>query len=148
MWAASSGMNNNGCFTYCIYQIQNKNKKLTNIKTNLIVSLSIGSTDAILSIVNVGASVSSVDKDGLTALHCAASRGHHECIEALIGLCGAEGDVLDNNGSSPLFYAVTLGHSECTTLLISKFNSNPNIQDAKGRRYCQIGIYIKRHMIF
>ena len=95
----------------------------------------IGSTDAILSIVNVGASVSSVDKDGLTALHCAASRGHHDCIEALVGLCGAEVDVLDNNGSSPLFYAVTLGHSSCTSLLISKYISNPNIQDIKGRRY-------------
>ena len=94
----------------------------------------LGSTDAILSIVNVGASVSAVDKDGLTALHCAASRGHHDCIEALIGLCGAEVDVLDNNGSSPLFYAVTLGHSQCTTLLITKFNANPNIQDIKGRR--------------
>ena len=94
----------------------------------------LGSTDAILSIVNVGASVSAIDKDGLTALHCAASRGHLECIEALIGLCGAEVDVLDNNGSSPLFYAVTLGHSGCASLLIGKFNANPNIQDIKGRR--------------
>ena len=96
--------------------------------------LTIGSTDAILSIMNVGASVSAVDKDGLTSLHCAASRGHQESIEALIGLCGAEVDVLDNNGSSPLFYSVTLGHSGCTSLLISKYGANPNIQDKKGRR--------------
>ena len=107
---------------------------MTKIKSYDAYLYSLGSTDAILSIVNVGASVSAVDKDGLTALHCAASRGHHDCIESLIGLCGAEVDVLDNNGSSPLFYAVTLGHSECTALLISKFNANPNIQDIKGRR--------------
>ena len=95
----------------------------------------IGSTDAILSIVNAGASVSAVDKDGLTALHCAASRGHYDSIEALIGLCGAEVDVMDNNGSSPLFYSVTLGHSECTTVLINKYGAKHNIQDNKGRRY-------------
>ena len=35
------------------------------------------------------ASVQSTDKDGLTALHCAASRGNHDCIETLVGLCGA-----------------------------------------------------------
>ena len=108
----------------------------------------IGSSDAILSIVNVGASVSAVDKDGLAALHCAASRGHHDCLEALLGLCGAEVDVLDNNGSTPLFYAVTLGHSECAALLISKFNANPNIQDIKGRRYEHLEIFISSNILF
>ena len=97
--------------------------------------ITIGSTDAILSIVNAGASVSAVDKDGLTALHCAASRGHYESIEALIGLCGAEVDILDNNGTSPLFYSVTLGHSQCTSLLINKYSAKHNIQDNKGRRF-------------
>jgi ankyrin repeat protein len=88
----------------------------------------VGSTDAILSLVNaVDASVSAVDKDGLTALHCAASRGHHDCIETLVGLCGSEVDVVDNNGSSPLFYAVTLGHAECAALILS-FGANPNKQ--------------------
>ena len=54
----------------------------------------------------------------MTALHCAASRGHHDCIDTLIGLCGAEVDVRDQNGSSPLFYAVTLGHAECTSQVV------------------------------
>ena len=68
-----------------------------------------GSSDAILCLVNGLATVEAYDNDGLTALHCAASRGHHECIDTLIGLCGAEVDVIDQNGSTPLFYAVTLG---------------------------------------
>ena len=68
-----------------------------------------GSSDAILSLTGAQASVSAVDNDGLTALHCAASRGNHDCIETLVGLCGAEVDVADQNGSTPLFYAVTLG---------------------------------------
>ena len=74
-----------------------------------------GSSDAILCLVNAQAKVEATDNDGLTALHCAASRGHHDCIDTLIGLCGAEVDVRDQNGSSPLFYAVTLGHAECTS---------------------------------
>ena len=41
------------------------------------------------SLTNAKASVESTDKDGLTALHCAASRGNHDCIETLVGLCGA-----------------------------------------------------------
>lgn len=33
-------------------------------------------------------------RDGLTAIHCAASRGHTECIDTLIGLCGAPTDLI------------------------------------------------------
>ena len=77
-----------------------------------------GSSDAILCLVNAQAKVEATDNDGLTALHCAASRGHHDCIDTLIGLCGAEVDVRDQNGSSPLFYAVTLGHAECTSQVL------------------------------
>ena len=79
-----------------------------------------GSSDAILCLVNAQAKVEATDNDGLTALHCAASRGHHDCIDTLIGLCGAEVDVRDQNGSSPLFYAVTLGHAECTSQVYSR----------------------------
>lgn len=68
----------------------------------------------------------------VTALHCAASRGHVECINTLIDFCGAEVDVIDTNGCSALFYAVTLGHMDAVLLLL-KFGSNPNRQDRKGR---------------
>ena len=83
---------------------------------------------------NASASVSSVDKDGLTSLHCAASRGHHDCIETLATLCGAEVDVADNNGCSSLFYAVTLGHADCAEFLL-KAGADCNKQDRKGRRW-------------
>ena len=66
------------------------------------------------------------------ALHCAASRGHNECLEALYTLCGAELDAVDNNGCTALFYAVTLGHADCTEVLL-KFGSEYNRQDRKGR---------------
>ena len=66
------------------------------------------------------------------ALHCAASRGHVDCIETLVTLCGAEVDVLDANGCTALFYAVTLGHADCTQLLL-QYGAEPNRQDRKGR---------------
>lgn len=66
------------------------------------------------------------------ALHCAASRGHTDCIETLVTLCGAEVDVIDSNGCTALFYAVTLGHADSTQLLLS-FGAEPNRQDRKGR---------------
>jgi ankyrin repeat protein len=67
-----------------------------------------------------------------TALHCAASRGHTDCIETLVTLCGAEVDVIDSNGCTALFYAVTLGHADSTQLLLN-FGAEPNRQDRKGR---------------
>ena len=83
-----------------------------------------GSSDAILCLVNGLATVEAYDNDGLTALHCAASRGHHECIDTLIGLCGAEVDVIDQNGSTPLFYAVTLGMVSYKMSITSIFGHN------------------------
>ena len=40
-----------------------------------------GNCDAILSLVNAGSSVAHSDKDGMTALHCAASLGYSTCVQ-------------------------------------------------------------------
>jgi len=71
-------------------------------------------------------------RDGLTALHCAASRGHTKCIELLVKLCGAQVDTIDSNGCTALFYAVTLGHADATVKLLD-LGADPNRQDRKGR---------------
>ncbi|XP_022668141.1 microtubule-associated protein futsch-like isoform X4 [Varroa destructor] len=96
------------------------------------------SADAILELINAGADVHSADKDGLTALHCAASRGQAECCETLLALCSAAVDVPDLNGCSPLFYAVSLGHADCAALLL-KHGAQPNLQDKKGRTASHCG---------
>ena len=88
----------------------NMKKKYSMWSKTWIMNIILGSSDAILCLVNAKASVEATDNDGLTALHCAASRGHHDCIDTLIGLCGAEVNTKDHNGSTPLFYAVTLGN--------------------------------------
>lgn len=71
-------------------------------------------------------------RDGLTALHCAASRGHTECIDSLIKLCGAQTDLIDANGCTALHYAVTLGHADASSLLLD-LDADPDRQDRKGR---------------
>lgn len=77
----------------------------------LLWAASAGSAKAVLALVRAGASVEAADKDGLTALHCAASRGHTDCLDTLLTLCGASTDVIDSNGCTALHYAVTLGES-------------------------------------
>ncbi|XP_014247327.1 ankycorbin [Cimex lectularius] len=104
----------------------------------ILWAASAGSSEAILVLVNAGASVEAADKDGLTALHCAGSRGHTDCVETLISLCNAEVDVIDNNGCSALFYAVTLGHADATQSLLNH-GANTNRQDRKGRTTVHCG---------
>ena len=98
----------------------------------LLWAASAGNTDSILALVNHGADITGCDKDGLTALHCAASRGHHDCLNNLITLCGADLNKADKNGCTPLFYAVTLGHKNCTSTLL-ELGAHKNVKDRKGR---------------
>ncbi|XP_011503622.1 PREDICTED: inversin [Ceratosolen solmsi marchali] len=100
----------------------------------ILWAASAGSVEAVLALVRAGGSTvaTASDKDGLTALHCAASRGHARCIEVLVNLCDAQSDHVDNNGCSALHYAATLGHADATSLLL-KLGADPNRQDRKGR---------------
>ncbi|XP_026818588.1 uncharacterized protein LOC113557326 [Rhopalosiphum maidis] len=106
----------------------------------ILWAASAGSADAIITLVNGGANVESHDKDGLTALHCAASRGHVECVDGLLTLCGCEVDAVDSNSCSALFYAVTLGHADATEILL-EHGANPDRQDGKGRTPAHCGAF-------
>lgn len=57
-------------------------------------------------------------KDGWTALHFAAEKGHVECVELLLRE-GAEVDARSLTGSTPLHLAAERGRKECMTLLLS-----------------------------
>lgn len=71
-------------------------------------------------------------RDGLTALHCAAARGHTEALETLLGLCGARVDVADSHGCTPLHYAAALGHADSTAALL-QHGADAHRQDRRGR---------------
>ena len=67
----------------------------------------------------------------VSALHCAASRGHTSCVDLLMKH-GANVNDEDKNGCTALFYAITLGHSSTAKRLL-KHKADPSHQDAKGR---------------
>lgn len=73
-----------------------------------------------------------ISRDGLTALHCAAARGHTEALETLVGLCGARVDVADSHGCTPLHYAAALGHADATSALL-QHGADSHRQDRRGR---------------
>ncbi|XP_043273524.1 inversin isoform X2 [Venturia canescens] len=100
----------------------------------ILWAASAGSVEAVLALARAGGSAAAgaTDKDGLTALHCAASRGHARCVEALVNLCGCDPDHVDDNGCSALHYAATLGHADATALLL-RLGADPNRRDRKGR---------------
>ncbi|KAF5280347.1 hypothetical protein FQR65_LT03156 [Abscondita terminalis] len=104
----------------------------------LLWAASAGSAKAVLALIRAGTPIEAHDKDGLTALHCAASRGHTDCIDTLLTLCGASPDIIDSNGCTALHYAVTLGHADATALLLSH-TADFNRQDRKGRSPAHCG---------
>lgn len=62
----------------------------------LLWAASAGSASAVLALIAAGSAPEASDKDGLTALHCAASRGHTDCLETLLSMCGVAPDVIGN----------------------------------------------------
>ena len=79
-----------------------------------------------------GSNPNKYEKDGLTALHCAASRGHLDCIKVLVETCRCDMEQKDFNKCTPIFYASTLGQAEAVKLLL-KYNCKLDVQDVKGR---------------
>ena len=75
----------------------------------------------------------------VTALHCAASRGHVACVDVLL-TSSANVNSVDCSGCTPLFYAIALGHAQSVTSLLHH-GANPNHVDLKGRTYSTSFIY-------
>uniref|UniRef100_A0A1I8A483 Non-specific serine/threonine protein kinase n=1 Tax=Steinernema glaseri TaxID=37863 RepID=A0A1I8A483_9BILA len=68
--------------------------------------------------------------DDETALHCAAARGHMECVQSLLE-GGAPVDTLDQAGQTALHMALRRGHLDIALLLITR-GCGYNIQDEHG----------------
>ncbi|GFW06128.1 transposable element Tcb2 transposase [Trichonephila clavipes] len=107
-------------------------KLLTTLPSSNLAKRGFRSSEAVLILFAAGANIASNDKDGLTALHCASSRGHTSCVETLVTLCGARVNAGDAIGCSPLFYAAAQGHADSVQVLL-KYSADPNLQDDKGR---------------
>ncbi|CAF3820120.1 unnamed protein product [Adineta steineri] len=101
-------------------------------RTPFIWAASGGAIDALRVLYKAGANPLHVDKDSLTALHCAATRGHASCSRMLVEIydCPIEGE--DINGCTALFYAISLKHSDVSQILLD-LRANTNHQDNRGR---------------
>ena len=107
-------------------------------RSPILWAASSGSARAVLSLFKAGIPTDTADAEGLTALHCAASRGHTDCLDTLISLCGAKVNFTDNNECTPLHYAVTLGHADATALLLMHGADCEKV-DKKGRTAAHCG---------
>jgi ankyrin repeat protein len=91
-----------------------------------------GENEALVELLNANVDVNAQDKEGLTALHCAASKGHVDCIETLLNFGNADLIALDRLGASPLHYATTFGQLDATRLLIAS-GCSVDFTDFRGR---------------
>ena len=77
-----------------------------------------GTASEVQEAIHLGADLSGIDAQGMTALHFAASRGNMATIEVLLKY-GAPLDLKDNAGMSPLHAAVIHDREKAATRLIS-----------------------------
>lgn len=78
------------------------------------------------------ANVNQCDKNGTTALMCAAEEGDLVIVENLLKL-EADVNIQDNLGRTALMLAAANGHLEIIKLLLSIPSTNVNIQDKKNK---------------
>ncbi|XP_037622637.1 serine/threonine-protein phosphatase 6 regulatory ankyrin repeat subunit C-like [Sebastes umbrosus] len=68
--------------------------------------------------VSTGDDINSLDDNGRTCVHAAASGGNVDCLNLLLNSAVADLDVKDHLGRSPLHYAAANGNSQCTISLV------------------------------
>ncbi|CAF4940017.1 unnamed protein product, partial [Rotaria socialis] len=124
MWAASAGYKNKNL---SLFRLEDMDVDIKNNNTIVLRAV-----DELRLLYKYGADQLHVDKNSLSALHCAACGGHADCIRMLIEYyrCPVEG--VDINGWTPLFYSITNNHPSICQLLLD-LAANPNHKDQRGR---------------
>lgn len=69
--------------------------------------------------------------DGLSPLHIACMRGHHDTVSHLIKKGANSNDACDNDGKSPLYLACEFGHLSVVKLLL-RSKADVNFCDNDG----------------
>ncbi|KAL3313382.1 hypothetical protein Ciccas_008023 [Cichlidogyrus casuarinus] len=104
-------------------------------RTPLIWAATIGQKESVKYLLEIGADSTLHDKSGLTALHCASSKGHLKVVEALVSHDKSLQELEDSDGCTPLFYCVTMGHKDVVDLLIENGADASKTED-KDRSLC------------
>lgn len=108
-------------------------------RTPLIWAATIGAASATSMLIELGADMNMVEESGLTALHCAASRGHNAVVQAILNHLESRDDersqtlnARDADGCTPVFYSVTMGHKTVTKKLLEA-GADASAKDSRGR---------------
>jgi len=110
---------------------QQEYKNIYDNNTNHAENWEIDHVKCINILVDKGAQIKSVDKDGMTALHWSGLKNSLATLEELLKH-GAEVNARDNEGKSPLHCVAISGGSECAMTLLQK-GAELDSTDLKGR---------------
>ncbi|KAK6503298.1 hypothetical protein TWF481_008325 [Arthrobotrys musiformis] len=80
-----------------------------------------------------GANINAIDKNGRTLLSHAAENGHVAIMKLLLRYKDVDPDSKDNSGRSPLSYAAANKDKKPAELLLREKSVNPDLQDNSGR---------------
>jgi ankyrin repeat protein len=92
------------------------NASLAGGLTMLMLAAQNGELEILNILLEAGADVLALDKDGCTALMLAAANGHIEIVDALLK-AGANKNAADNEGKTALIFATENGHQNIVALL-------------------------------
>ncbi|CAB1337712.1 unnamed protein product, partial [Coregonus sp. 'balchen'] len=104
--------------------------KIVEFLLDLGVEVNLQDDEIVKSLINKGAQLNSVNQNGCTPLHYAASKDRYE-IALLLLESGADPNVTDKLASTPLHRASTKGNCRLIQLLL-KQSASTNIQDSEG----------------
>jgi len=90
----------------------------------------IGHTSAVRALLDGGADVNAIDRNGWTPLMEAVFAGHAETIRALLAR-GADVNKKDRAGWTPLMEAASKGHAEAVIILLA-CGADANAKSSKG----------------
>ncbi|KAG9329486.1 hypothetical protein JZ751_004495 [Albula glossodonta] len=95
-----------------------------------LLDLGVGRDEIVRALINKGAQINSVNHNGCTPLHYAASKDRYE-IAVMLLENGADPNVTDKLESTPLHRASAKGNYRLIQLLLSQ-SASTNIQDSEG----------------